>query len=606
MICIYGGHMNIYKHLTALFLLILIAACSSNNTTISTGGSSTDTSDIFNIKTYNISKGDTIRLNYRKVDSSAGAVVAFSSNNLNIVQVNNNGEVTGISAGSAQVEISITTSGITQKDICTINVKDDIITYIGYASKELTMAVNETITPKLIILPESASDNTIIYTLKDYGVVDLNELTGAVTAKKTGSTVLTATVGKLSSSINITVKDSVKHVQSIVLAETSKTIYQGEKYKITPTISPSDADNQNVVYSSNNKNVAVVLPDGTVVGENPGNAIITVETVDGNLTAEFSITVLEATGMLESVEIGDIILEAGTSQFVNVHTTPSNAKYSGLKVTTYNDAVTVTPITRTTLLVTAKKQGYLTSIDVEAENCGQSDVATKCTGIFNTYTIDNETAKLPETLLTVEPYNIIQEDATNYKIKLAFDKNNKLYPLNAIKRYPSNSKVESTQWDILLPANSSGNQVLVKNSDNSVSAQGTGKAVISVGILGHDEVKPVIFDVDVVAKESQIPEIDRHCEISNIEIVNETDLKSKLSKIGALEFINANIRYNSGNRCGIPINDYNVETSNKNIIDIIDGFAYVKKTGEVTLTIVPNTMFNDRNIKKEIKVTVIE
>ncbi len=595
--------MSIRKSLLLLFILVLFAAC-SNSSKSSIQGNVTNNDSIFNIKTYNISKGDTIRLNYRKVDPAAGAVVSFVSNNLSVAQVDKNGEVTGINAGTAQVEISITTSGVTQKDVCTINVKDDVITYLGYTSKEQVIAVNETVIPKLIILPESANDNTVEYSLKELGIVEVDKITGAVTAKKTGSTVLTATVGKLSSSINITVKDSVKHVQSISLTETSKTIYQGEKYKITPTISPSDADNQNVTYSSNNKTVAVVLPNGTVVGENPGTAVITVETVDGNKTATLNVTVQEATSLLESIEIGDVILEAGTSKFVNVHTTPANAKYSGLKVTTYNDAVTVTPVTRTTLLVTAKKQGYLTNIDVEAENCGQDDVLNKCTGIFNTFTFDNETAKLPEALLTVEPYNIIQEDATNYKIKLAFDKNNRLYPLNAIKKYPSNSKVESTQWDILLPANSSGNQVLVKNSDNSVTAQGTGKAVISVGILGHDEVKPVIFDVDVVAKENQIAEIDKHCEVSSIEVVNEADLMSQLSKVGALAFVNASIKYNSGDRCYIRIYDYSVETSDKNVVDVIDGFAYAKKAGTATLTIIPNTMYSKNELKKEVKITV--
>lgn len=122
-----------------------------------------------------------------------------------------------------------------------------------------------------------------------------------------------------------------------------------------------------------------MLTDGTVAGENPGTAIITVETEDGSKKADLTVTVTEATSLLEKIEVENVILEAGTSQFVNVKTTLANAKYSRLKVKTYNDAVTVTPVTRNTLLVTAKKQGYLTDIDVEAENCGQVDAFDKCT-----------------------------------------------------------------------------------------------------------------------------------------------------------------------------------------------------------------------------------
>lgn len=596
--------MNLRKSLLILFILVLFSACSSSNKS-SIQGNIPDDNYIFNIKTYNISKGDTIRLNYRKVDPSAGAVVRFVSNNLNVAQVNSNGEVTGISAGTAQVEISITTSGITQKDICTINVKDDIITYLSYAAKELVLAVNETVTPRLIILPESARDNTVEYTLRESGIIELNELTGEVKGIKTGSTVLTATAGKLSTSINIIVKESVKPVTDITLSETTKTLVQGETYQINPTISPDDADNKNVTYSSSDKTVAVVLPNGTVVGENPGTAVITVETVDGKKQATLSVTVQESTSELEFISIDEnVILEAGTSKFVTVQPTPPNARYSGLSVKTYNDAVTVTPVTRTTLLVTAKKQGYLTDVEVEALDCGKPSL--DCSTVFKTFTIDNATAKQPEALLTVEPYNIIQEDATNYKIKIAFDKHNKLFPVNAVKKYPSNSKVAADDWDILLPTDGNRGQILVKGKDNSVYAQGTGKALMVIGILGNDAVKPVIFDVDVVAKESDIADIDKHCEISSIEINDEEGLKARLSKVGTLEFISAKVKYNSGNRCGIAIQDYSIETSDKNVIDVIDGYAYAKKRGQATLTIIPNTMFNNKQVKKELTIDVTE
>ena len=67
------------------------------------------------------------------------------------------------------MEISITTSGITEKEVCTINVSDSVVTYIGYASEKQIIVKNETVTPKLIILPESAKDSYIEYSIKDYG-----------------------------------------------------------------------------------------------------------------------------------------------------------------------------------------------------------------------------------------------------------------------------------------------------------------------------------------------------------------------------------------------------------------------------------------------------
>ena len=109
--------------------------------------------------------------------------------------------------------------------------------------------------------------------------------------------------------------------------------------------------------------------------------------------------------------------------------------------------------------------------------------------------------------------------------------------------------------------------------------------------------------MEVVAQENQIDIRDKHCQISNI-IVDEVTLQSRLSKVGTLEMINADIKYTSINNCGIPIYEYSIETSDKNIVDIIGGYAYSKKAGTATLTIIPNSIVNDSNLKKEIQITV--
>ena len=121
------------------------------------------------------------------------------------------------------MEISITTSGITEKDVCTINVSDSVVTYIGYASEKQIIVKNETVTPKLIILPESAKDNYIEYSIKDYGIAKVDNK-GAVTGLKAGKTILTATLVKLSTSTEIEVRDNIKHVESITVDKTEVTL----------------------------------------------------------------------------------------------------------------------------------------------------------------------------------------------------------------------------------------------------------------------------------------------------------------------------------------------------------------------------------------------
>ena len=64
---------------------------------------------------------------------------------------------------------------------------------------------------------------------------------------------------------------------------------------LTATISPSNATNKNVTFSSNNENVSISQSGltATVTGNIVGSSIITVRTEDGNHTAQCSVTVTD-------------------------------------------------------------------------------------------------------------------------------------------------------------------------------------------------------------------------------------------------------------------------------------------------------------------------
>lgn len=85
----------------------------------------------------------------------------------------------------------------------------------------------------------------------------------------------------------------VAHVPvSSVSVESSISIYVSGKQQLTPTISPSDATNKNVTWSSSNTSIATVDSDGTVHGVAAGTATITVASVsDPSKTASCTVTV---------------------------------------------------------------------------------------------------------------------------------------------------------------------------------------------------------------------------------------------------------------------------------------------------------------------------
>ena len=81
-------------------------------------------------------------------------------------------------------------------------------------------------------------------------------------------------------------------VESVTLDITSLTMSVGETRSLTATISPSDAENQKVLWSTSNANIMTVK-DGAVSALAPGNATVTAKTDDGGKTAECTIIVKE-------------------------------------------------------------------------------------------------------------------------------------------------------------------------------------------------------------------------------------------------------------------------------------------------------------------------
>lgn len=100
-------------------------------------------------------------------------------------------------------------------------------------------------------------------------------------------------------------------VSGIKLDATSKTLAVGESFALKATVSPSDADNKKVNWSSNNPAIATVDKDGNVKALKVGKCTITATTDDGNFTADCEVTVSVATGIEELLAANRIYADYG-------------------------------------------------------------------------------------------------------------------------------------------------------------------------------------------------------------------------------------------------------------------------------------------------------
>ena len=115
----------------------------------------------------------------------------------------------------------------------------------------------------------------------------------------TGTDEVTLTVGGTAGNIDLTggsfvvtyTAGAAVSVTGISVDPTEWTMTVGDKKELTATVTPDNATNKNVTWSSNKESVATVDEDGVVTAVSPGTATITVTTKDGGFTASCDVTV---------------------------------------------------------------------------------------------------------------------------------------------------------------------------------------------------------------------------------------------------------------------------------------------------------------------------
>lgn len=173
--------------------------------------------------------------------------------------------------------------------------------------KNMFPKVGESATLAVKIAPYKAnqkvtwkSSNTAVAT------VDAN---GKVVGIKAGTANITVTSedGSKSATCRVTVGNSqgtnVISVTGVTLNQSTLNLSAGGSAgTLTATVSPSDATNKNVTWTSSNLNVARVSSQGVVTPLAPGVATITVTTVDGLKTASSTVNVV-AEPIISNVKI---------------------------------------------------------------------------------------------------------------------------------------------------------------------------------------------------------------------------------------------------------------------------------------------------------------
>ena len=124
-------------------------------------------------------------------------------------------------------------------------------------------------------------------------------------------------------------------VTGVKLDKTTLTLNTGESAHLTATVSPSNATNKSVTWSSNNSNVSV--SGGKVTAKTAGSAIVTVTTADGGYTAQCNVTV-NASTEVGHTELASLSLDGNCyfdTEIMPDQNTNTKAKWNLQSGTTY-------------------------------------------------------------------------------------------------------------------------------------------------------------------------------------------------------------------------------------------------------------------------------
>lgn len=325
-----------------------------------------------------IVKGATDKLTATLVPADANGTITWSTSDSSVATVSSDGTVTAVKNGTATVTAKCGDLSA-QTKVTVINpLKAITITGTTHSIKK-----GQTTQLGLTYDPADTTDSVAAtWTSSNTSVATVSK-TGLVTALKDGSTTIKATVGNVSSTYDIAVKE-VKLTG--IKMEEKALIHKGDTKALTVEYTPADTtDDKTVAWSSSDSTVASVDNNGIVTAVKPGSAVITAKV--GNYQAACAVTV--------DAPLKEIVPEKAIIDMVKKQT--ANIAYSVVPADT-TDSKDVTYTSSDETVATVNSDGKVT-----AKKAGQATVTiTGANGIKATVTVNVSEIPVNEVVLSAQ------------------------------------------------------------------------------------------------------------------------------------------------------------------------------------------------------------
>ena len=391
-----------------------------------------------NASEINLVKGSTATLSATVLPENAtDKTVAWSSSDTAVATVDESGKVTGVNGGKAIITAKSGEKSATCEVTVTVPVESVALDQVS-----ITIDVEQTVTLSATVTPEDASDKTVAWSSSDTAIATVDE-SGKVTGVSGGKAIITAKSGEKTATCEVTV---TVPVESVALDQASITIDVEQTVTLSATVTPEDASDKTVAWSSSDTAIATVDESGKVTGVKEGKATITAKS--GEKTATCEVTVQKKVIAVESITLNasEINLVKGSTATLSATVLPENATDK-----------TVAWSSSDSTIATVDENGKVTGLEE-----GKATITAKAGEITAKCIVTVQREKVPaESIsLNMTTAQIIIDERLQLTIKLK----------------PAEASYEGVKWESSLPF------VATVSDSGVVKGISAGKTIIKVSI----------------------------------------------------------------------------------------------------------------------------
>ena len=362
--------------------------------------------------------------------NASNRVIHWTSSNTAVATVSDKGIVT-VNAPSGTATITATSDDTTNGTLsaqCVVTAAPNPVTGLTLNKSTMTLDRWATETLTATVVPSAASDRSVVWSSDDPTVatVDANGVVTGVYSGNAGSatTTIRATAHD-GSGFEATCVVTVNYtaVTGITLAESSATqmLPLGNSSTLTlhPTVTPADATDRSITWSSTDTAVATVDANGVVTPVSVGTVTITAATVDGDnngypdYTATCTVTVYRPVTSV-SLNKSTATVYSRSPETLTATITPSGATLaSTVWESNHPECATVTQSGVVSYVSSGQARITVTVTDVNGHSEeAYCDVTTTNQVTFNTNSV----------LYTANNQSRIAKIGANGEVQIVFDK----------------------------------------------------------------------------------------------------------------------------------------------------------------------------------------